>query len=183
MQHQIRPARDGALEERDVDVDAPINASGHVQELDRNFSLLSITAVGIVTGNTWAALGGSIVSSAGFPSRPRSDDQTRLSRFTMEAPRESSMSCENNASKHPKLLLMDQALICMAIALRSRYSIGSSRRVLLSLLPLSRQTAVSITGPRSRPVDMGAPAAFSLAGGTFSHGSWAELQSQPSLAT
>ena len=30
--------------------------------LDRNFSLLSISAVGIVTGNTWAALGGSIVS-------------------------------------------------------------------------------------------------------------------------
>ncbi|KAF2453461.1 putative choline transport protein [Lineolata rhizophorae] len=38
-----------------------INASGHVQELDRNFSLLSVTAVGITTGNVWAALGGSIV--------------------------------------------------------------------------------------------------------------------------
>ena len=33
------------------------------QKLDRNFSLLSISAVGIVTGNTWAALGGSIVSA------------------------------------------------------------------------------------------------------------------------
>lgn len=80
-------------------MDAPINASGHAQELDRNFSLLSITAVGIVTGNTWAALGGSIVSAVGFTSRPKSDDQTRLSRFTMEAHRESSMSCENHASK------------------------------------------------------------------------------------
>jgi len=39
-----------------------INASGHKQELDRQFSLLSICAVGIVTGNAWAALGGSIVS-------------------------------------------------------------------------------------------------------------------------
>lgn len=38
-----------------------INAGGHKQELDRNFSLLSISAVGIVNGNTWAALGGSIV--------------------------------------------------------------------------------------------------------------------------
>jgi choline transport protein len=38
-----------------------INASGHVQQLDRNFSLLSICSVGICTGNTWAALGGSIV--------------------------------------------------------------------------------------------------------------------------
>jgi choline transport protein len=35
-----------------------INASGHVQELDRNFSLLSICSVGICTGNTWASLGG-----------------------------------------------------------------------------------------------------------------------------
>ena len=34
------------------------------EQLDRNFSLLSISAVGIVTGNTWAALGGSIVSLA-----------------------------------------------------------------------------------------------------------------------
>ncbi|KAI9756600.1 MAG: hypothetical protein M4579_003778 [Chaenotheca gracillima] len=37
-----------------------VNASGHVQQLDRNFNLISICAVGIVTGNTWAALGGSI---------------------------------------------------------------------------------------------------------------------------
>lgn len=38
-----------------------INETGHVQELERNFSLFSICSVGIVTGNTWAALGGSIV--------------------------------------------------------------------------------------------------------------------------
>lgn len=38
-----------------------LNVSGHVQELDRNFSLLSVCSVGITTGNTWAALGGSIV--------------------------------------------------------------------------------------------------------------------------
>lgn len=64
MEHHPRESRDGTLDERVVivDGDAPVNASGHVQELDRNFSLLSITAVGIVTGNTWAALGGSIVS-------------------------------------------------------------------------------------------------------------------------
>lgn len=98
MQHQVRNSQGGVSEETGVDVDAPINASGHAQELDRNFSLLSITAVGIVTGNTWAALGGSIVSAVGFTSRPKSDDQTRLSRFTMEAHRESSMSCENHVS-------------------------------------------------------------------------------------
>ena len=38
-----------------------VNETGHIQELERNFSLLSICSVGIVTGNTWAALGGSIV--------------------------------------------------------------------------------------------------------------------------
>ncbi|KAF2091304.1 amino acid transporter [Saccharata proteae CBS 121410] len=38
-----------------------VNASGHVQELERNFSVLSACAVGICVGNTWAAIGGSIV--------------------------------------------------------------------------------------------------------------------------
>ena len=37
-----------------------INASGHRQELDRNFNLLSICSLGISSGNTWIALGGSI---------------------------------------------------------------------------------------------------------------------------
>ncbi|KAB2099512.1 hypothetical protein AG0111_0g12342 [Alternaria gaisen] len=43
------------------DVGEVLNASGHKQELERNFSLLSICAIGITTGNVWAALGGSIV--------------------------------------------------------------------------------------------------------------------------
>ena len=38
-----------------------VNASGHVQELERNFSLLSICAVAVTTGNTWIAQGGSVV--------------------------------------------------------------------------------------------------------------------------
>lgn len=38
-----------------------INASGHVQELERNFNFASILAVGIVTGASWPAIGGSIV--------------------------------------------------------------------------------------------------------------------------
>lgn len=41
-----------------------LNASGHKQELERQFSLLSICSIGITTGNVWAALGGSIVSCA-----------------------------------------------------------------------------------------------------------------------
>lgn len=35
------------------------------ERLDRNFSLLSICSVGIVTGNCWAALGGSIAVALG----------------------------------------------------------------------------------------------------------------------
>lgn len=38
-----------------------VNISGHRQELRRNFGLLSVCGVGLVTGNVWAALGGSIV--------------------------------------------------------------------------------------------------------------------------
>ena len=52
--------------EDEIDVGEVINASGHKQELDRNFSLLNICAAGICTGNTWAALGGSIVSLIEF---------------------------------------------------------------------------------------------------------------------
>lgn len=53
-----------------IEVGEVINASGHKQELERQFSLLSICSIGITTGNVWAALGGSIVSlpSANFSS-------------------------------------------------------------------------------------------------------------------
>ena len=38
-----------------------VNASGHVQELDRHFNLLTLAGVGLVVGNVWPALGGSIL--------------------------------------------------------------------------------------------------------------------------
>jgi choline transport protein len=38
-----------------------INASGHVQELQRNFSLVSLAGIGITVGNVWPAAGGSIL--------------------------------------------------------------------------------------------------------------------------
>ena len=38
-----------------------INASGHRQELDRNFGLIHICGLGVTSGNTWMALGGSLV--------------------------------------------------------------------------------------------------------------------------
>lgn len=45
-------------------IEAPqelVNASGHTQELERNFSLLSLAGVGLVVGNVWPAVGGSIL--------------------------------------------------------------------------------------------------------------------------
>lgn len=38
-----------------------LNASGHKQELEANFGLVSLCSIGITVGNVWAALGGSIV--------------------------------------------------------------------------------------------------------------------------
>lgn len=40
-----------------------VNASGHIQELPRNFNLLSAAAVGITVGNVWPAVGGAILVS------------------------------------------------------------------------------------------------------------------------
>ncbi|KAL8936124.1 MAG: hypothetical protein Q9216_005091 [Gyalolechia sp. 2 TL-2023] len=37
-----------------------VNVSGHTQELQRNFGLLSLIGLGITSGNVWFALGGSI---------------------------------------------------------------------------------------------------------------------------
>ena len=47
--------------ESPVAEEGPINASGHVQELHRNFGLLSIVGLAITSGNVWIALGGTIV--------------------------------------------------------------------------------------------------------------------------
>lgn len=50
--------------------DAPINASGHTQELSRRFSLVSLAGVGVTVGNVWPAIGGTIlvaISNGGPP--------------------------------------------------------------------------------------------------------------------
>ncbi len=38
-----------------------LNVSGHKQELQRNFGLLSLCGLGITSGNVWIALGGALV--------------------------------------------------------------------------------------------------------------------------
>ena len=40
-----------------------INASGHHQEVERNYGILSGISVGVTTGNAWTALGGTVVRS------------------------------------------------------------------------------------------------------------------------
>jgi len=59
---QEQAAEPGVLESKGPDADGLINASGHRQELDRNFHFIHIAGLGITSGNTWIALGGSIVS-------------------------------------------------------------------------------------------------------------------------
>ena len=63
MEVDAKQKEDGALA-RDSSSGEALDGTASHERLDRNFSLLSISAVGIVTGNTWAALGGSIVSRA-----------------------------------------------------------------------------------------------------------------------
>lgn len=41
-----------------------VNVSGHKQELERNFGLISLCGLSITSGNTWIALGGSVVRIA-----------------------------------------------------------------------------------------------------------------------
>ncbi|KAL8867155.1 MAG: hypothetical protein Q9174_005840 [Haloplaca sp. 1 TL-2023] len=40
--------------------EVPLNVSGHKQELQRNFGLLSLCGLAITTGTVWLALGGAI---------------------------------------------------------------------------------------------------------------------------
>ena len=44
------------------------NASGHVQELDRNFNLLNAVGVGLLVCTVWPAFGGTILTSLVFHS-------------------------------------------------------------------------------------------------------------------
>jgi choline transport protein len=54
---------DGSLTPPEVGYTELINASGHNQEVDRNFRLLSLAGFGIVNGNVWPALAGTILTA------------------------------------------------------------------------------------------------------------------------
>lgn len=72
-----------------------VNVSGHRQELERNFGLISICAIAITTGNTWIAQGGSVVRL----SRSQRNHQLiecRSLRCQMEDPQVSSTNCTSS---------------------------------------------------------------------------------------
>jgi choline transport protein len=56
-----------------------VNSSGHVQELSRNFSLISLAGVGLVVGNVWPAIGGSILVALynGGPPGKQTEDRNK----------------------------------------------------------------------------------------------------------
>lgn len=70
-----------------------VNASGHRQELQRNFGLISICAIAITTGNTWIAQGGSVVCSSCSTNVLAYLTGIRLLHSQMEDPLVSSMNC------------------------------------------------------------------------------------------
>lgn len=62
--HGLDKRSSSPVHPKDGPEDSPtpyINASGHVQELHRNLSLLSLAGIGLVVGNVWPAIGGSIL--------------------------------------------------------------------------------------------------------------------------
>ncbi|KAL9622770.1 MAG: hypothetical protein Q9160_002889 [Pyrenula sp. 1 TL-2023] len=76
-----------------------INASGHVQELDRKFGVWSICSIAIAVDNAWAAGSGSLVriyspvSPCTVPARNQRVILSRSLRFPTVVDRGFSMSC------------------------------------------------------------------------------------------
>lgn len=62
--------KDALTDEKKVDTEveaqpsltAPVNASGHIQQLDRIFGFFSSCSISIVSDNAWVAGGGALVS-------------------------------------------------------------------------------------------------------------------------
>lgn len=74
-----------------------INASGHVQEVNRNFNLLSLAGVGIVVGNVWPAIG-YVFKDPNWPQLTSPLEAPFSSPYSMVALPESSMNTSQSAS-------------------------------------------------------------------------------------
>lgn len=122
-----------------------INASGHPQELERNFGLLSICGIGIITGNSWTALGGSIVCSSspwmlpvhesGYTDIMAEVASYRSLRYTMAVQPARSTSCSSISDYLREVV---QSLSCTSIAVSCFYMfIAASIAELASAMPSS----------------------------------------------
>lgn len=123
-----------SLEQPNASLEQPnaglINASGHVQELQRHFSLLSLCSVAITTGNTWVAIGGGIVSCFLEVLRKqfKSDPCRRSLRFIMEGLRALFTNCKTSeASSICRSERANQAteLPCLSFTGLLRYQLQS----------------------------------------------------------
>ncbi len=121
------------LPPKSLDADGLINASGHRQQLDRNFRLIDICGMGITTGSTWTALGGSIVckfcSSIAWEVSLMA---LRLSQSTMEARQGSFTNCMFST----KLSVLSSNMISIAASV-FYWFIAASIAELASAMPSS----------------------------------------------
>lgn len=76
-----------------------VNASGHKQELERHFGLLSICAFGINTGCSWPLMGGILVSMTNSLTKGESILATCLPLLTGEST--GHISAERGAAWNP----------------------------------------------------------------------------------
>jgi hypothetical protein len=82
-----------------------LNASGHPQELSRNFSLVSLAGVGLVVGSVWPAAGGSIVVALYNGGPPGGLLNSRSSMFT-----DIEQAFCTNSSLYPSFIGLSQLL-------------------------------------------------------------------------
>ena len=119
------------LAPKTLDSDGLINASGHRQELDRNFRLIDICGMGITTGSTWTALGGSLVytffSSIAWEASLMA---VRLLQSSMEARPASSTNCMSST----KLSMLSSNMISIAASV-FYWFIAASIAELASAMP------------------------------------------------
>lgn len=122
-----------------------VNASGHVQELRRHFSLLSLAGVGLTVGNVWPAVGGSILVALYNGGPPGISPSSWLASYKLSVYR-----CAVRIHRRQRLLLacrslnrrasISHSLLCRCIPMgfdNSWTEMGSGCRLLCWVLELA----------------------------------------------
>ena len=124
--------------------DQAVNASGHVQELNRNFSRLSLIGVGLVCGSVWPAAGGSIVVAlynGGPPGKhPRWKHETVLTIARRPVRVHSSICLLLDRSSMHSRACVCHSLLCWSVSLgdyHSRPEMGTHSGLLCWILELA----------------------------------------------